>query len=92
MRLDDTNEAGWKTVRRDDRQTGAEHATDEDGHEGTDALATELQEHVKSVTAPYKYPRVIEFVDALPKTASGKIRRAELRATGRLTRPEEGAV
>ena len=53
-----------------------------DGYEGDDALATELQEHVKSVTAPYKYPRVIEFVDSLPKTASGKIRRAELRRLG----------
>ena len=39
----------------------------------------ELQNHVKSVTAPYKYPREIEFVEELPKTISGKIRRAELR-------------
>jgi acyl-coenzyme A synthetase/AMP-(fatty) acid ligase len=44
------------------------------------ALAAELQEHCKRVTAPYKYPREIEFVAALPKTASGKIRRVELRA------------
>ena len=44
-----------------------------------DALARELQEHVKSETAPYKYPRIVEFVDSLPKTASGKIKRAELR-------------
>lgn len=42
-------------------------------------LARELQEHVKRVTAPYKYPREIEFVDELPKTVSGKIRRVELR-------------
>jgi acyl-coenzyme A synthetase/AMP-(fatty) acid ligase len=42
-------------------------------------LAAELQEHVKRTTAPYKYPRVIEFADSLPKTTSGKIRRAELR-------------
>jgi acetyl-CoA synthetase len=42
-------------------------------------LIPELQEHVKRVTAPYKYPRAIEFVDSLPKTASGKIRRVELR-------------
>jgi acetyl-CoA synthetase/medium-chain acyl-CoA synthetase len=42
-----------------------------------------LQEHVKRVTAPYKYPRAIEFVDALPKTVSGKIRRVELRARER---------
>ncbi|MDD3167183.1 MAG: AMP-binding protein, partial [Bacteroidales bacterium] len=44
-----------------------------------DALIKELQEHVKNVTAPYKYPRVIEFVDSLPKTISGKIRRVEIR-------------
>jgi acetyl-CoA synthetase/medium-chain acyl-CoA synthetase len=49
------------------------------GHAGDDALATELQEHVKRVTAPYKYPRAIEFVESLPKTVSGKIRRVELR-------------
>lgn len=39
----------------------------------------EIQEHVKKVTAPYKYPRIIEFVDELPKTISGKIKRAEIR-------------
>jgi acetyl-CoA synthetase len=44
-----------------------------------DELAREIQEHVKKVTAPYKYPRVIEFVHELPKTISGKIRRAEIR-------------
>ncbi len=44
-----------------------------------DELAKELQDHVKKVTAPYKYPRKIEFVEALPKTVSGKIRRVELR-------------
>jgi acetyl-CoA synthetase len=43
-------------------------------------LVRELQEHVKQQTAPYKYPRVIDFVDDLPKTASGKVRRAALRA------------
>ena len=42
-------------------------------------LVTELQEHTKQVIAPYKYPREIEFVDALPKTATGKLRRSELR-------------
>ncbi len=47
--------------------------------EPSEALAGELQEHVKSVTAPYKYPRIVEFADELPKTPSGKIRRAELR-------------
>lgn len=44
-----------------------------------DALIKELQNHVKHETAPYKYPRVIEFVDSLPKTISGKIRRVEIR-------------
>ena len=44
-----------------------------------DALVKELQQHVKNVTAPYKYPRIVEFVDELPKTISGKIRRVEIR-------------
>jgi acetyl-CoA synthetase len=44
-----------------------------------EALVEELQAHVKRVTAPYKYPRIIEFVDELPKTISGKIRRVEIR-------------
>ena len=44
-----------------------------------EALIKELQDHVKRVTAPYKYPRVIEFVNELPKTISGKIRRVEIR-------------
>ena len=44
-----------------------------------DELIKELQNHVKHVTAPYKYPRIIEFVDELPKTISGKIRRVEIR-------------
>jgi len=42
-------------------------------------LIKEIQEHVKNVTAPYKYPRIIEFVDELPKTISGKIRRVQIR-------------
>jgi acyl-coenzyme A synthetase/AMP-(fatty) acid ligase len=46
----------------------------------SEQLASELQEHCRRVTAPYKFPRIVEFVDELPKTASGKIRRAELRA------------
>lgn len=49
------------------------------GTEPSPALAAELQEHVKKVTAPYKYPRKVEFVTELPKTISGKIRRVELR-------------
>ena len=48
-------------------------------HTPGEALVHELQEHVKRVTAPYKYPRAIEFVESLPKTVSGKIRRVELR-------------
>lgn len=45
----------------------------------SESLVKELQDHVKNVTAPYKYPRIIEFVDELPKTISGKIRRVEIR-------------
>jgi acyl-coenzyme A synthetase/AMP-(fatty) acid ligase len=51
-----------------------------DGHNASDELARELQEHVKAETAPYKYPRIVEFAEELPKTASGKIKRAELRS------------
>ena len=50
-----------------------------DGHAPADALARELQEHVKRTTAPYKYPRLVEFAARLPKTPSGKIKRSELR-------------
>jgi len=49
-----------------------------DGEPG-DELARELQEHCKRVTAPYKYPRIVEFADELPKTRSGKIKRGDLR-------------
>jgi acyl-coenzyme A synthetase/AMP-(fatty) acid ligase len=49
------------------------------GREPSDALARELQDHVKEQTAPYKYPRVVDFAEALPKTPSGKIKRALLR-------------
>ncbi|HEX7059892.1 MAG TPA: AMP-binding protein [Solirubrobacterales bacterium] len=49
------------------------------GREGSEGLARELQEHCKRETAPYKFPRLVEFVERLPKTASGKIKRAELR-------------
>jgi len=51
-----------------------------DGHVPTGALKRELQEHVKRETAPYKYPRILDFAAELPKTASGKIRRAALRS------------
>jgi acetyl-CoA synthetase len=50
-----------------------------DGSVPSEQLAAELQEHVKAQTAPYKYPRIVEFAEQLPKTNSGKIRRAELR-------------
>ena len=50
--------------------------------EPSEALAQDLQEHCKRQTAPYKFPRLVEFADELPKTASGKIKRAELRAAG----------
>ena len=52
-----------------------------EGFAPSDALADELRSHVKAETAPYKYPRIIEFTDRLPKTSSGKIRRAALRAS-----------
>jgi len=50
-----------------------------DGYAPSDDLARELQDHVKAITAPYKYPRVVDFAAELPKTASGKVRRAALR-------------
>jgi acetyl-CoA synthetase len=52
------------------------------GYEPSDELAKELQDFVKRMTAPYKYPRIIEFVPELPKTISGKIKRAEIRNKG----------
>jgi acyl-coenzyme A synthetase/AMP-(fatty) acid ligase len=51
-----------------------------EGHTASDALATELQDHVKGETAPYKYPRIVDFAPELPKTTSGKVQRALLRA------------
>jgi acyl-coenzyme A synthetase/AMP-(fatty) acid ligase len=55
--------------------------------EPSDELARGLQEHCKSVAAPYKFPRIVEFAAELPKTASGKIQRAKLRASGPAGRP-----
>ncbi len=49
------------------------------GYVGSDELKKEIQEHVKTVTAPYKYPRIVEFATELPKTISGKIRRVEIK-------------
>ena len=48
------------------------------GKEGTDALKKEIQDYVKAHTAPYKYPRIVEFRNELPKTTSGKIIRSRL--------------
>ena len=49
------------------------------GFVASEELKKEIQNHVKKVTAPYKYPRIVEFVDELPKTISGKIKRATIR-------------
>jgi len=49
------------------------------GYEASEELKVELQNHVKKTTAPYKYPRIIEFTSELPKTISGKIRRVQIR-------------
>ena len=49
------------------------------GFTPSDELTKDLQNHVKTVTAPYKYPRIIEYVAELPKTISGKIKRGEIR-------------
>jgi len=49
------------------------------GYPASDELVKELQDYVKKTTAPYKYPRIIEFVPELPKTISGKIKRAQIR-------------
>jgi 2-aminobenzoate-CoA ligase len=51
------------------------------GNESSDELKKSLQEHVKKVIAPYKYPRAIEFVDTLPRTETGKLQRFKLRAS-----------
>lgn len=50
------------------------------GYEPSEELTKDIQNHVKKVTAPYKYPRIVEYVKELPKTISGKIKRAEIRA------------
>jgi 2-aminobenzoate-CoA ligase len=50
------------------------------GNEKSEAMAKQLQEHVKNAIAPYKYPRAIEFVDALPRTETGKLQRFKLRS------------
>ena len=50
-----------------------------DGHAPSEHLARDLQDHVKAETAPYKYPRIVDFAPDLPRTPSGKLRRAALR-------------
>ena len=57
--------------------------------EPSEALARELQQHCKSIAAPYKFPRIVEFAAELPKTASGKIKRAELRKSDPSDRSED---
>lgn len=49
------------------------------GYEPSDKLTKDIQNHVKNVTAPYKYPRMVEYVDDIPETISGKTRRVEIR-------------
>jgi acyl-coenzyme A synthetase/AMP-(fatty) acid ligase len=61
-----------------------------DGHLPSDELAEQIQEQVKRTIAPYKYPRRIEFVAALPKTPSGKIKRRELRELEQTRNGEPG--
>jgi len=56
-----------------------------DGHVASATLARELQDHVKAETAPYKYPRIVDFAADLPKTASGKVKRAQLRSRQSVT-------
>ena len=56
------------------------------GYQPGEQLSAELQEHVKNATAPYKYPREIEFLDELPKTVTGKIRRVALRELAQNTK------
>ena len=63
------------------------NAATRSGLAATDALAGELQQHVKSRLAPFKYPRWIEFIDELPKTATGKIQRFRLRERERARTP-----
>ncbi len=55
-----------------------------EGFEESAELAREIQDHVKAVTAPYKYPRIVDFIDTLPKTSTGKVQRALLRESPRL--------
>jgi acetyl-CoA synthetase len=51
-----------------------------DGFVPSDALTAALQEHIRTTTAPYKYPRIVDYAEALPRTATGKVRRGALRS------------
>ncbi|HEY2536009.1 MAG TPA: AMP-binding protein [Solirubrobacteraceae bacterium] len=66
----------------EDRDEGVGGGDREDDNPSPAALVRELQEHVKRETAPYKYPRIVDFVRELPKTPSGKVKRAQLRESG----------
>ena len=69
-----------RRARPDPRQGGQGHRScSRSGYEPSDELVKELQNHVKHTTAPYKYPRIVEFVDELPKTIGGKIKRKLIR-------------
>ena len=63
-----------------------------DGFAGSSELTRELQTWVKHKTAPYKYPRIVEYVEALPKTVNGKIRRAAIREVDEAATAPEGLV
>ena len=63
-----------------------------EGFAGSSELTRELQTWVKKRTAPYKYPRIVEYVDALPKTVNGKIRRAAIRQEDEKPKTPEGLV
>lgn len=58
------------------------------GYEPSDELAKELQEYVKHETAPYKYPRIVEFIPEMPKTISGKIQREVIRQWDKVKYPD----
>ena len=71
--------AKWRSLTKAQRQAALNDYASLEGYSGSDELTKELQEHVRKTTAPYKYPRIIEYVGELPKTISGKILRRELR-------------
>ena len=64
----------------------------DEGFAPSDELTSELQAWVKDQTAPYKYPRIIEYVDELPRTVNGKIRRVAIRQADADSRVAEGLV